>query len=45
MEFEINHDELLDLFNKCFKYVVGVKRNQYRKLMTIIQKDNLKGDF
>ena len=42
-DFELNNEELLDLFNKCFKYVVGIKRNQYRKLMTIIQKDLLKG--
>jgi hypothetical protein len=37
-------DEQIDLFTRCFKYLVGVKRNQGRKIEVLIEKDTLLGN-
>jgi hypothetical protein len=40
IEFEISNDDL-DLFTRCFKSYVGLKRNQHRKLVALIHKDKI----
>ncbi len=36
-------DEELDLFTRCFKHLVGVRRNQNRKIEALIEKDTITG--
>ncbi len=43
IEFEICNDDL-DLFTRCFKSYVGLKRNQHRKLVALIHKDKINGN-
>jgi hypothetical protein len=43
IEFEISND-VLDLFTRCFKSYVGLKRNQHRKLVALIHKDKINGN-
>jgi hypothetical protein len=40
IEFEITNDDL-DLFTRCFKSYIGLKRNQHRKLVALIHKDKI----
>jgi predicted RNA-binding protein len=37
---EISNDEL-ELFTRCFKSYIGVKRNQFRKIVAMIQRDKI----
>jgi hypothetical protein len=39
-EVDITNDDV-DLFNRCFKHMVGVKRNQYRKILALIERDTI----
>ena len=39
-DFEVANDDI-DLFNRCFKHMVGVKRNQYRKILALIERDTI----
>lgn len=40
LEYKVNNDEI-ELFNTCFKNIIGKQRNQLRKLETLIYRDNL----
>lgn len=40
IDYEILPEEL-DLYTRCFKCYIGLKRNQYRKIMALIAKDSL----
>jgi hypothetical protein len=40
LEYKVNNDEI-ELFNTCFKNIIGKERNQLRKLETLIYRDNL----
>ena len=44
LEFEISNEDL-ELFTRCFKNLVGVKKNQYRKLEALIIKDTITNNF
>lgn len=35
------NDNDLDLITKCFKNFIGIKRNQYRKIDAMIERDNM----
>lgn len=37
-------EEQLELFNRCFKNLVGIKRNQGRKIEAFLEKDSLLGN-
>jgi hypothetical protein len=39
-EIEISNEDL-ELFNRCFKHIVGVKRNQFRKIEALIERDTI----
>jgi hypothetical protein len=40
MDYDVNNDEL-DLFTRCFKNFIGLKRNQFRKIVALIHRDNI----
>jgi hypothetical protein len=40
IEYDVSNEEL-DLFTRCLKNYIGVKRNQYRKLFALIHRDNV----
>lgn len=39
-EIEISNEDL-ELFNRCFKHIIGVKRNQFRKIIALIERDTI----
>ena len=40
IEFDILNEDL-DLFTRCFKNIIGLKRKQYRKIEALIEKDSI----
>jgi hypothetical protein len=40
IEFEISNDDL-ELFTRCIKSLIGTKRNQFRKIVALIQRDKV----
>lgn len=40
LEFEISNDEL-ELFNRCFKSNIGIKRNKYSNIIALIERDKV----
>jgi hypothetical protein len=40
IEFEISNEDL-ELFTRCFKNIVGVKRSQFRKIEALIERDTI----
>ncbi len=40
LDYELNDNDL-ELLTRCFKNFIGIKRNQYRKIDAIIERDNI----
>lgn len=40
LDFELNDNDL-ELLTRCFKNYIGIKRNQYRKIDAMIERDNM----